>query len=348
VRVSALRLLQAVAAPRTGSIAPARPRHSAPACAARVAPAPPSWARPPASAAASWPASPFLSLALWWCQGVTLLPAPSRRHDKLRRKTRTRAPRCPQTRAAALPATEFAQHARPPQPQLRGQPGAHLLRLQALEQAGQQRGQRRGLLRPARQLRGRRLGGPQAGQPRSAGRPVQALPQLLPGRRARSSGWARLSKRARLCGSRDGTRRACARQRATHEPRRGSRTRRAARAARSTVMHIALTCLSLGTAHPPQRSPWEGCAAAACPAPGELPRPTAARARRAPRPRPRLQGRRANGRRVAGQRLQQQADLVLERQAAPLLLQHRVGLRARGRRLRLRQRSQACWHALAC
>jgi len=37
-QVSALRLLQAGAAPRTGLIAPARPRHSAPACAARVAP----------------------------------------------------------------------------------------------------------------------------------------------------------------------------------------------------------------------------------------------------------------------------------------------------------------------
>ncbi len=83
-QVSALRLLQAGAAPRTGLIAPARPRHSAPACAARVAPAPPSWARPPASAAASWPARPASFLAVQWCQGATLLPAPSRRHGKPR------------------------------------------------------------------------------------------------------------------------------------------------------------------------------------------------------------------------------------------------------------------------
>ena len=107
------------------------------------------------------------------------------------------------TRAAALPANRL-RTTRPPPAAETARPArgaTHLLRLQALEQAGQQRGQRRGLLRPARLLRGRCLARPQAGQPRAAGRAVQALPQLLPGRIARSSGWRPLQS-ARSCTAR--------------------------------------------------------------------------------------------------------------------------------------------------
>lgn len=56
---------------------------------------------------------------------------------------------------------------------------ARLLRLQALEQPGQQRGQQRGLLGLPRLPASRALGRPEAAQPCAAGRPVQALAQLL-------------------------------------------------------------------------------------------------------------------------------------------------------------------------
>ncbi len=257
------------------------------------------------------------------------------------------------TRAAALPANRL-RTTRPPPAAETARPArgaTHLLRLQALEQAGQQRGQRRGLLRPARLLRGRCLARPQAGQPRAAGRAVQALPQLLPGRIARSSGWRPLQS-ARSCTARMMAFGAHARsggQRTSSEPEgsptRGEVRRRQFAAPRCMVLCHTCHCKN---ARLPQQPPAKAARRPPAQHPGELPRPAGARARRAPRPRPRLQGRRADGRRVAGQRLQQQADLVLERQAAALLLQHRVGLHARGRRPRLKQCGRACWHALAC